>query len=347
MMSGSPGVVFNIKSTIVADNTAKLAKDLGCTANPDSEALVDCLRDIPMETLRQASVKAAQEAYPPFGELYFFPYADEDYIPDRPSTQLRAGEVVPGIPLVISWVYNDGGWYAPPTTAGDEDITTVVRSLVSVLSDDTMKKMLSLYPVADYQYLSHAGGPTAQYHRASQLMRDFFFTCPSLDFAFNYARQSGGPSANIRVYEHNATKYTPWYNVMGVPFWGKAHLSDIPYILNGDIAGGDNSPAQQGLSRELSSSMVRFATSDSPVGASGLKQWPLAFDHISKRDFDADSMTSLRLALFGHPSGSGEATVHKKMRRSESVLEQAVLDERIFERCQFINSQRFRDECDV
>lgn len=97
-MSGATGTNFNIMSKLVADNTANVAKSLGCTQDPDSEATLDCLRNVSLESLTDTSVQLARQLRPPFGELAFYPSYDDDYIVDRPSVLLRKGAFVKGIP---------------------------------------------------------------------------------------------------------------------------------------------------------------------------------------------------------------------------------------------------------
>ena len=103
MMSGATGTNFNIMSTMVADNTAKVAKSVGCTSDPDSEETVECLRNVPFEKLTDASVGLARQARPPFGELFFSPSHDGDYITDRPSVLLRKGNFVKGVFLLLPY----------------------------------------------------------------------------------------------------------------------------------------------------------------------------------------------------------------------------------------------------
>lgn len=99
MMSGASGTNFNIMSNLVADNTATVARSIGCTQDPDSQATLDCLRQTPLENLMDASVKLARQLRPPFGELAFYPSYDNDYLVDRPSVLLRKGAFVKGLCL--------------------------------------------------------------------------------------------------------------------------------------------------------------------------------------------------------------------------------------------------------
>ena len=73
------------------------------------------------------------------------------------------------------------------------------------------------------------GAISPQYYHAAQINRDFWFTtCPALDFMWQYVRNGGADASRIRVYEHNATRYTAAFETMGVPMWRVAQLSDIP-----------------------------------------------------------------------------------------------------------------------
>lgn len=86
MMSGGPGTTFNIMSDYVADNTAEVASCVGCGGfNPDSLQVVECMRNVPLEKLRDVSVALTRGLHPPFGEPAFYPSFDGDYIVDKPS----------------------------------------------------------------------------------------------------------------------------------------------------------------------------------------------------------------------------------------------------------------------
>lgn len=103
-MSGASGTNFNMMSDLVASNTATVAKSVGCTDDPDSQAVLNCLRDTPLKTLMDTSVSLARQLRPPFGELSFYPSYDGDYIPDRPSVLLRKGSFVKGQLLCPSFM---------------------------------------------------------------------------------------------------------------------------------------------------------------------------------------------------------------------------------------------------
>lgn len=97
MMSGASGLNFNIMSDVVADNTATVAKTVGCTGDFHSAATLECLRKVPLGTLMNESVGLARKLHPPFGEMSFYPSYDGDYIQDRPSEMLKRGQFVKGM----------------------------------------------------------------------------------------------------------------------------------------------------------------------------------------------------------------------------------------------------------
>ncbi|KAG6365412.1 hypothetical protein INS49_007023 [Diaporthe citri] len=346
MMSGAPGLNFNTMSDLVADNTAMVARQVGCVkegADAHTEAVLACLREAPFDILTNLSVSAMRAARPPFGEGFFFPTYDGDFIPDRPSKLIREGRVVKDIPVVAAWVTNDGAWYAPPTTATDDDVLSSF-TLWLTLSPSTRTKLLELYPVSDFEQVAQGQGVSPQYYRAAQINRDLWFACPVLDFAWQYGRHN---AHNTRLYEHNSTRFAPSYALMGVPMWRVAHLSDIPYVLNSQSLGGgaDNSAGQLALSAAVSRRIVRFVTSAIPD-----EEWSPAFAGVAE-DSPQDKLPGrISLQLFGGPHGNRQVTVREHPDEddaSATEAEKAVAWERLFQRCNFINSAEVRDETSV
>lgn len=345
MMSGAPGLNFNTMSGLVADNTAMVARQVGCVeegADAHTEAVLACLREAPFDVLTNLSVSAMRAARPPFGEGFFFPTYDGDFVPDRPSKLIREGKVVKDIPVVASWVTNDGAWYAPPTTATDDDVLSSF-TLWLTLSPSTNRKLLELYPVWDFEQVAQGQGVSPQYYRAAQINRDLWFACPVLDFAWQYGRHN---AHNIRLYEHNATRFAPSYASMGVPMWRVAHLSDIPYVLNSQSLGGgaDNSADQLALSAAVSRRIVRFVTSAAPD-----EEWSPAFAGVAGDDPQDKLPSTISLQLFGGPHGNGQVTVQELPGEDDASTEaeKAVAWEKLFHRCNFINSAEVRDETSV
>ena len=214
------------------------------------------------------------------------------------------------------------------------------QTFILGLSQSSLQRLLSLYPLSDFTSLVRPNEEaTAQYYRAAQMNRDLWFTCPIIDFTWQYTRYG---ASNIRLYEMNQTKYAPILQYMGVPQWRVCHLSDIPYMLNEDVAaGGDNSAAQRDLSALLSGSAAAFAYAGDPGISSGrtFKDWPIAYQDQTGQALDKEYPSELSVYVIGGPYGSGPAkTASGAGEGSTLAREKAVAWEKLIERCNFINS---------
>jgi carboxylesterase type B len=363
MMSGAAGLNFNTLADIVANNTAVVADKAGCVSSGDSQSLqtLQCLREAPVDTLTNLSVAASRAARPPFGEGFFFPTYDGDIVPGRPSVQLRSGKVVKGVPLIGSWVVNDGAWYAAPTVSSDEEVLGTFGLWLTGLSSSTQLKLLELYPLEDFVHMvrpSYDGSISPQYYRAAQMNKDLWFTCPVLDFAWQYVKGGNIDHSKVALYEHNATRYTPAFELMGVPMWRVAHLSDIPYVLNVEQVGGgaDNTPQQLQLAKQMSRSIAAFITSgptgrqSGVAGAEDLTGWPPAFAGITDAELQSEFPSRLSIKLFGGPYGNLSVTIAKDQGETGNPTsddKQALEWEKLFTRCEFINSEVVRREISV
>lgn len=256
------------------------------------------------------------------------------------TRDLPLSKVITDIPLIASCTTNDGAWYAQPTTKSDASVLASFQQYVLGLSPASFETLLALYPESDFSHLVRPGKKaTSQYYRAAQMNRDILFTCPVIDFAYHYSRSS---NKDVRVYEMNQTKFGPAYASMGVPEWRVAHLSDIPYLMNEDVAaGGDNSPAQQDLSAQLSGSVAAFAWTGDPTAvaatkrAKALKDWPVAFGN------GQEGPEKLKIYVIGGEEGGGVATATTAGGgggTEGSRRDKAVAWEKLVERCAFINS---------
>ena len=106
LLSGPPSVNVNTKSVFqVRERTHEVAEKLGCEgdARAESARITQCLREVPMEQLRNVSVTSMRTLRPPFGEAYFYPILDDDIITDYSSVLMRRGEFVKGrVPIINS-----------------------------------------------------------------------------------------------------------------------------------------------------------------------------------------------------------------------------------------------------
>lgn len=158
------------------------------------------------------------------------------------------------------------------------------QTFVLSLSQSSLQHLLSLYPLSDFTSLVSNDEATTEHYRAAQINRDIWFTCPVMDFTWQYTRFGGGSS--VRLCNVNQTKFGPIFQYMGIPRWRINYLSNTPYLMNEDVtAGGDNSPDQQDLFALLSGSIAAFAHSGDPTISNGrtFNDWPIAYPDQSEQ----------------------------------------------------------------
>lgn len=95
VMSGPPGTALNMSSDATTIHTMAVAEKLGC-GNEDEDALLQCLRSMPMESLLETAIEYSVSNHPPAGLFTFIPSVDDDFFPDRQSALYRAGKFVKG-----------------------------------------------------------------------------------------------------------------------------------------------------------------------------------------------------------------------------------------------------------
>ena len=242
------------------------------------------------------------------------------------------------IPIIASWTANDGAWYPAPSTSSDEDVLASFSTFIVHLSKNARQKLLDLYPLSDFQSEVQPGDTvTAQYYRAARINRDLWFTCPVVDFTWHYHKHG---STNVRMYELNQTSFGPVWELIGTPFWRVGHLSDIPYMLNGDVAGGDNSAKQTDLAKLMSGSAAAFAYTGDPTQSKGTvpKDWPNAYHDVEGTALAREHPDQMIVHVMGGPHGSGPAFVASTDEIKALGRNASLKQEKVLERCSFINS---------
>ena len=284
----------------------------------------------------------------------------------KANTRLQLTQSASGVPTIGSYTANDGAFYAESDLETDDDVTGTVTKYVVNISKQSLSKLLELYPEDEFTSLPHPGEKaTAQYFRAAQINRDLWFTCPVVDFTWQYARFD--PTTPVRVYEWNQSRFDPIWAELGHPEWRVAHLADLPYFFNEElIGGGDNTtPDNVALSKLFAGTIAAFAYSkvgdptDAPANVQTLREWPITYSNAkgSKEEFPSE----WDVKVIGGPYGEGAGdyilgteprgavvlagrrpypveTLRKRVEEDKKTgLEAALKWERVLERCKFIN----------
>ncbi|KAI0505911.1 alpha/beta-hydrolase [Xylaria bambusicola] len=320
VMSGPPGTALNMTSDATENHTYAVAERLGCNNKDDDRAVLDCLRQVPMDQLTEAAMAYSIDNHPPAGLFTFIPSVDDDFLPERQSTLYKSGRFVKGIPMVFGWVQDDGATNAGPAPLfqSEEDMKTPIRNFAHALTDDDYAKLFSLYPAKSFQEDVHnyearkaEDDPDASVHyfRIARIMRDLLFTCSSIDFGFEIARQSQDPNGFSSVYHYvlNQSMVTPLFHAAGMPYLGAVHGSDLDYLYNNMFPRDQMSDSDKHVSDTLISSFVNFAYTGSPNSES-LPSWPHSFstsDNLDELESKIDSPSSFNLRVIGGPLGGG------------------------------------------
>ena len=345
-----------------------MADAVHCSSN-NKDSTLACLRSVPLQTLLSTALANASTLSPPDGIGVNHPIIDGDYIPSHPSSLILDGSfvkgnvfrwallrgiqtyVLEGISLITFWNQDDGSQFVPPFINSQ---ATVEAFLTRQYGDSIRDQLLSLYPVKDFEAQARVvnNTMTAQYFRASRIQRDYAFACPSINLTYEISRQD---TNQTYLWFLNTTRSQPVWDAQNHSEWQIAHTSDIFYMFNEKITGGDNSESAMQLSAKVSRSYSAFATFGNPNTADF--DWPVAWSGQ-----DGGKAT---IFVVGGPYESGAATMGparaaaSDYQRSKALLAQlplvesafdgwgatvddqrseALAQEKLYERCAFIDT---------
>ncbi|KAI0479318.1 alpha/beta-hydrolase [Xylariaceae sp. FL0804] len=325
-MSGPPGSALNMTSDATEIHTRNVADKLGCTKQ-DDDALLECLRDIPMDTLTETAMDYSMGNHPPMGLYTFIPSVDGDFFPERQSVLYKAGRFVRGIPMVFGWTHDDGAMNAGPAPAfqTEEDMKTPLKEFAHALTDNDYEHLFALYPASDfeqdvrnYDARKQDSDPEVSVHffRIARILRDLMFACSSVDFGYETWKQSRNLDSNfpgVWHYDLNQSTVTPMFHAAGMPWLGAVHGSDMDYIYNNMVPKDQLAEGDREVSSMLATSFVEFAYSGHPRGQDG-KLWPESFAELralGEETSDGTSPSGMNLQLIGGPFGTGSSYLER------------------------------------
>lgn len=310
-MSGPPGTALNLTSKATEDHTRAVANMLGCGRSKEA-AILQCLREVPMERLTDAAMAYSIQNHPPAGLFTFVPSVDDDFLPGRQTALYKAGKFVKGVPMVFGWTHDDGATNAGLPTAfkTQDDIKTPIRKFAHALTDEDYATLFALYPASDfaaevaaYEARKRASDPAVSVHyfRAARILRELLYTCSAIDFGAEVTRQSRARDpafAGARLYDLNQSMVTPRFRGAGMPWLGIVHGSDVDYLYHNMFPRSTLSGEDLDLAGRFSASFVNFAYTGDPNGR-GASSWPEAFPPAVGDKGEAN------LQLIGGPWGTG------------------------------------------
>jgi carboxylesterase type B len=266
MESGGPtGPVPGISTNITAVRTAHLIELVNCTSKSgNSSAELACLRSLPLDVLLDSAIEYELSVNPLAGFNVFEGIAHTTFIPDAPSRLLYQGKFAKNISIITGWNENDGSIFAPSTIRTEHDLLLWLKDENPGLAKATINEALALYPTALF-YDDLLENVTAQYFRAAQIIRDYYFTCPSLLLAQAMANYSGSATRNY-IYALNESLFEPLFAEVNRSFYSISHGSDVPFVFNEASAAVWNASVENiALGSRISGSWAAFAHQGVPV----------------------------------------------------------------------------------
>ena len=255
------------------------------------------------------------------------PTVGDDFLPAAPSQLINDSRFYKNISTIFGWNLNDNSLFTSPEIHDDK---TLVESLLQgfpQLSNATIEKILSLYPVSDFK---DAYNISAQYYRSERIQRDIGYVCPSI----TSARQLGNTAPSF-LFQLEQTPFQEIWEGTGTQYYGISHFSDIPYVFN-ELAGLNTSTAADvNTGSEMSGSWARFSVTGLPSAASGdgtLRGWSPAFEPIAHSHGENSKCTGEdKLEVFAI-GGNEEGPVDASKDTQHQGLQ------RVVERCSFLTS---------
>lgn len=267
MQSGNAAADAGTASNVTIEHTAQLIHKLSCTASTSAKELA-CLRKVPLEKLLSTAV-AYEYTFSSFGFDVFIPTAPSTFIPDSPSELLRSGQFARNIDMIAGWDENDASLFTPSTLNSTVGVAEFLSASLPSLSKENIQKALSLYPVSSFSDMP-TENISAQYFRASQMMRDNQFVCPSV-FTVQMNNKYSDLNTSNYLFVLNQTMFAPAYAEEGTSYYGVSHFSDIPYVFNQAKTRYSflASASDAKVSSEMSGSWASFAAYGDPSRARG------------------------------------------------------------------------------
>lgn len=306
MQSGNAAADPGTASNRTLTRTAEFIKKVNCSSPIGKDELA-CMRRIPLNKLLPAALSYEFSFDGSLGIDIFIPTAPSDFIPDSPSRLLSSGRFAHDIDLITGWTEDDQSFFTPSDIKTESDAMKYLSSSLPNLSRANIQRALALYPSSSFSGMPKEN-ISGQYFRASQMCRDYQFTCPSIHMV-QMNKKYSRPGTSNYLYVLNQTMFAPLYAKQQTSHYGISHFSDIPYVFNEAKTRYSflASPSDIEISSNMSGSWVSFAVSGNPSRRNGtLTGWFDALDSSSPTVKVIGGINSGKTVTIGDDNGSFE-----------------------------------------
>ncbi|KAJ9261724.1 hypothetical protein DTO195F2_3982 [Paecilomyces variotii] len=272
LQSGAAITHHDVNGNRSARNFAAVAARCNCLSDGnrdvDSQDTVDCLRQVPMEDLVNATFKVAHSVDPVNGFRAFMPAVDGYMIPDEPSNLLSRGQVPANISILAGWTRDESSMSVPTSIRTAADAASFISTQFPLLNASTIHHFLTfLYPESDFTTNSPSSAEkvTPAWRATSALHRDLTLTCPTIFQAWSL-RLSSNCTTPVYLYELRQSPFATALNNSGVGYLGIVHFSDVPYVFNElERTYYITDPEENKLAQRISASWTAFASGAFPL----------------------------------------------------------------------------------
>ena len=302
----------------------RIVKPVGCDdTDLQSAETIECLRALSTAELLNAQTSTHEDGPDANVGDEWLPMVDGDFLPAAPSQLIAEGRFAK-VPTMAGWCEGDGNFFVGnPKT--DQDVHDYFKAYLPGFTTDNLNKLLDLYPVSDFS-ANPSAGLSAQLYRAGRMLRDILFTCQPIHFG--EAIQAAGQ--DVYFWVQNQTMLTEILDYLDAPGYGVVHTSNFAYQFNNlshyDVNGYPYHPNDSDITLALQQShtWASFANIGMPSqpGLGTLENWTPAFSDGEEVNIFVIGGPEEGLSAWG---GSG-------------ATNQALADQKLAERCAFINS---------
>ncbi|KAI0838353.1 carboxylesterase family protein [Hypoxylon sp. FL0890] len=304
LQSGPTISGVGLTAGITDNSTAQVTRAVNCTSQNGQEEL-SCLRALPMDTLNKAAIEYADTFSSLGGFGTFRPTAPSAFIPDVPSVLLHNGSFRKDVDILIGWNENDGSIFVPPNTNGTEGFNATIKALFPGLSNISFHNLTELYPASNFSDDAE-GGTDRNFFRASQVVRDAYFACPSLRLAREW--HDFAPNRSVYMYTLNQSIFSHREANTHRSFYGVSHFSDIPYVFDAVSNADWSAAADQSdydIGSYMSGSWASFATFGQPtvpsVSDEELVAHNLTFSNWTQAGWIQEAGLGMQIRILGGP----------------------------------------------
>ncbi|KAB8288475.1 hypothetical protein EYC80_010140 [Monilinia laxa] len=321
-------------SNLSFNSTAGVVALAGCNTTDDqSQAAIDCLRSLSMDTLLNLAVDQQVVSYTNNDGDIYLPTVDQDFLPLKASELLAQGKFAK-VPVIAGWTEDDATLYVWTTIQTANDTKDFLSIIYKELSDPTFDELLDLYPIGEFQ-ANITANLSAEFYRTAQIFRDIIITCPSFLFTQAMAKKYNTTSPPTYMYALNQTILGSYIDATELPGFGILHTSELPYLFNNidlfnitdlELPGYtfDPTPSDYALARSL----------------------PLSWISLNKYGHPSKINGSLPGWTTSWPSGGGEGELFVIGGGDEGMSKvgsdganKQLVKERLTERCSFLGRE--------